>query len=48
MTILAPPTQGRVFQDLCQQEYIAELAGSSKGTGITNFINMGLRIEAEQ
>jgi hypothetical protein len=34
----APPTQGHVFQHLCQQEYIAELASLGKGAGVAQFI----------
>jgi hypothetical protein len=44
---VAPPTQGRVYQQLCEQEYIAELAGS-KDAGTAHFINTGIRIEADQ
>jgi hypothetical protein len=44
----APPMQGRVFQQLCQQEYIAELSGLANGAGVAQFINTGLQIEAEQ
>jgi hypothetical protein len=43
----APPTQGRVYQQLCEQEYIAELAGSTY-SGASQFVNTGLRIEADQ
>jgi hypothetical protein len=42
-----PPTQGRVYQQLCEQEYISELAGSTQ-SGASQFVNTGLRIEAEQ
>lgn len=44
---LAPPTQGRVYQRLCQQEYIAELAGSAI-SGSSQFVNIRIRIEADQ
>jgi hypothetical protein len=39
--------QGQVYQQLCDQEYIAELAGSMI-SGTSQFVNTGLRIEAEQ
>ena len=47
MRSTGPPTQGRVYQTLLQEERIAELAGKT-AVGDVQMINTALEIESDQ
>jgi len=46
--LLGPPTQGKQYEKLLQEESLKELAGIDDGVGDAHFINTGMRLERDQ